>query len=123
MQKRGWLGDASVSALQATTLFDMAAPYYAWTRSHGDEQAHDGGSGIVDNIVPSESSGRTPLALADAAWMLGLVETVYESARHFGEQRTVTERWPGIVALIDFLASQTDPTLRVMRNQSIFGDW
>ena len=101
----------------------MAAPYYSWTRSHGDEQAHDGGSGIVDNIVPSESSGRTPLALADAAWMLGLVETVYESARHFGEQRTLTERWPGIVALIDFLASQTDPTLRVMRNQSIFGDW
>ena len=101
----------------------MAAPYYAWTRSHGDEQAHDGGSGIIDNIVPAESPGGKPLALADAAWMLGAVETVYQSARRFGEQRTVAERWPGIVQLIDFLASQTDPALNVMRNQSIFGDW
>jgi hypothetical protein len=98
----------------------MAAPYYAWTRSHGDEQAHVGGSGIVDNIVPGESkSGSKPLTLADAAWQLGLVETVYESVRHAGELRTLGERWAGIGALVDFLATQTDPALGVMRNQSI----
>ena len=125
-EKRGWLGDAAVSALQASTLFDMGAPYYAWTRSHGDDQARNAERaplGLIDNIVPSQDPDVGPPAgVIDAAWALGAVETVYQSVRHFGELRTLASRWGGMVALVEYLTNHTDPATKVMRSQSIFGD-
>lgn len=120
-EKRAWMGDGAVSALQASTVFDTSATYYSWTRSHGDDQAFNGHSGVVNNIVPAEVDSAP--SLIDAAWGLAVVEVVYQSVMHFFEDRTLKERYTDMKAFTDWLTSKTNISVGIMKDEWQFGDW
>jgi alpha-L-rhamnosidase len=120
-EKRGWLGDQASSALQATTVFDASASYYSWTRSHGDDQAMNGHTGVVNNIVPAEVNSAP--TLIDAAWGLAVIEVVYQSFTHFFEDRTLKERYKDMKSFVDWLTNKTNATVGIMKDQWEFGDW
>jgi alpha-L-rhamnosidase len=120
-EKRGWMGDAAVSSSSASLVFDMATPYYSWTRSHGDDQVFNGYSGVVNNIVPAEVN--SPPAIIDAAWGLAIIEVVYQSVIHFSEVRTLKERYKDMKLYVDWLTSKTNKTVGIMKDEYEFGDW
>ena len=62
-ERRGWLGDAQLSAETNMHNFDMGAPYTSFIQQINDQQ--DPESGAVGDCVPYYGHGKIP---ADPAW-------------------------------------------------------
>lgn len=117
-ERRGWLGDAQISAETQLHMFDMAAAYTAFVRSISDAQKHvcrffnrtyceaHGGYGVaglngtIPDVVPFYGHGRQQ---GDPAW--GAAYTLLPDwlDLYYRDDRLFSQHYAGIVAHLDQL--------------------
>ena len=119
------MGDGGVSAFQCVSNFNALSMYRSWTRSMMDNQiinaeAHPQVSGILATVVPAFTP---PLVTGDAAWSYAIAEVVYQLYHQYGATDIVIIMYQSMKNYFQFLVNQTDPTLGIMINQGIYGDW
>ena len=119
-EKRGWMGDAQVSALVAIWNFDMAAFYQSWIMSMRDEQKLFG-TGVVPDIVPSGGKGN-PSYRTDASWSSAYLLISLYVYQHYGNIRLIEDLYDGYKAYVDYLDSVTDNETGLLTFHK-YGDW
>jgi len=124
-EKRGWMGDGAVSAWQASTNFDVAAPYRSWTQSMLDIQARIASAsprtaGDVSAIVPP--GPWTPGAAGDAAWGQAISEVTFQMLTQYGDVTWATLMYDGVRAYFRYLVSVTNSSTGLSA-EATWGDW
>ena len=112
-ERMGWMGDAQITAEEATLNFDMAAFYTNFLRDIRDAQKPDG---EIPDTVP-HGYGEYP---ADPAWGTAYPTIAWTLWEQYGDRRILAEHYEGLKKYVEFLHSQApDNVLRIGR----YGDW
>ena len=115
-EKRGWMGDAQVTAPVAMWNYDMPAFYSNWIRTMSDVQK-DGKTGVVPDVVPQHAGGNT-----DATWSSAYPLISYYMYQHYGDRELIEERYTGLKQYVDYLTTTTDKTTGLLLYHK-YGDW
>jgi alpha-L-rhamnosidase len=112
-ERMGWMGDAQITAEEATLNFDMAAFYSNFLRDIRDAQKPDG---EIPDTVPHGYGGYP----ADPAWGTAYPTIAWTLWEQYGDRRILEEHYEGLKKYVEFLRSQApDNVLRIGR----YGDW
>ena len=112
-ERQGWMGDAQLTADEATLNFDMAAFYSNFVRDIRDAQGEDG---TLPETVP-EKYGNRP---ADPAWGAAYPVFCWTMWQQYGDRRILDENYDGLKKYFEFLRGRApDNVLRFNLN----GDW
>jgi len=112
-ERQGWMGDAQVTAEEATMNFDMAAFYTNFVRDIRDIQASDG---TITDTVPHRYGSRP----ADPAWGTAFPLICWTMWQQYGDRRILEENYESLKKYVEFLRSRApDNVLRY----SYYGDW
>ena len=122
-EKRGWMGDAQVTALVAIWNYDMAAFYSNWIRTMQDVQdynsLHHGTSkGLVPDIVPSGTARGT----TDATWSSAYMLISWYMYEHYGDVALLKRHYNGYKQYVDYLTTTTDNDTGLLLYHK-YGDW
>jgi len=112
-EKRGWLGDAQLTAESALDNFDMWQVYAKWLRDIADSQAADGN---VSGLVPTPFPGDCP----DPAWGTAYVTIPWLTYWHYGDPGLLSEHYDGMRRYVSYL---TASALDGLVPPALFGDW
>ncbi len=112
-ERQGWMGDAQVTAEEATMNFDMAAFYTNFIRDIHDAQGTDG---TVTDTVPHRYGSRP----ADPAWGTAYPQLVWYMWQQYGDRRILEENYQGVKKYVEFLRSRAPGNVL---SYSYYGDW
>ncbi|MGH9434750.1 MAG: family 78 glycoside hydrolase catalytic domain, partial [Terriglobia bacterium] len=112
-ERQGWMGDAQVTASEASMNFDMAAFYTNFVRDIHDAQGADGS---LTDTVPHRYGGRP----ADPAWGAAYPVICWTMWRQYGDRRILRENYAGLKKYIAFLGSHAPGNLLALGR---YGDW
>ena len=118
-ERRGWLGDAQLSAETVLYNFDAGAAYTNFIRNIGDAQ--DPKTGAVPDCVPWYGHGHLP---ADPAW--GTAYTLITAWVHeyYDDMRVIADNYDGIRAhLEEVRATAARDKWDGLLAFSLYGDW
>lgn len=97
-ERKGWLGDAQITAEEAMMNFDMAAFYANYLRDIGDEQSPDGS---LPSTVPHKY-GDMP---ADLGWEAAYPIISWYMWTQYGDRRVLEENEANLKKYAEFLES------------------
>ena len=97
-ERRGWLGDAQLSAETNMHNFDMGAPYTSFIQQINDQQ--DNKTGAVGDCVPYYGHGRIP---ADPAWGTAYTFLSDWVGKYYHDNQIFEEHYEGITAHLEEL--------------------
>ena len=100
-ERRGWLGDAQLSAETNMHNFDMGAPYTSFIQQIGDSQDP---SGTVQDCVPYYGHGQDP---ADPAWGAAFALIADWVGKYYHDDQIFSTHYSSIIAHIDNLINTT----------------
>jgi len=119
-ERRGWLGDAQLSAETAIVNFDMAAFYTKFLRDIRDSQlfVNPPGNGSLPDCVPWYRHGGLP---ADPAWSAAYPLITDWVSSYYADDSIVATHYDGIKSFMDAQVAQLDDdgVLSFAR----YGDW
>eukprot|EP01121_Diplochlamys_sp_Union-15-3_P007144 TRINITY_DN1797_c0_g1_i1.p1 TRINITY_DN1797_c0_g1~~TRINITY_DN1797_c0_g1_i1.p1 ORF type:complete len:940 (-),score=210.90 TRINITY_DN1797_c0_g1_i1:27-2846(-) len=118
-ERRGWLGDAQLSAETTIHNFDMSAAYTNFIRNIQDEQQYDNKNGNVGDCVPFYGHGGIP---ADPAWGTAYTLLWYWMYQYYGDTQILSQYYDGVKAHLEALVSNTNKTTGLL-TFSRYGDW
>lgn len=100
-ERRGWLGDASLTADEALFNFDLIKFYHNYLTSITDNQRSDGAITNVasssDYLIHPDWRGRFP---TDSNWGTALATITWHIYRHYNDKQTLIDYYDHIVAYI-----------------------
>ena len=99
-ERKGWLGDAQITADEAVQNFDMAAFYTNFIRDIGDEQAPDGS-------LPGTAPFRHGDLHADLGWESAYPILAWEMWKEYGDRRILEQNEAGIKKYVAFLRTHS----------------
>jgi len=114
-ERRGWMGDAALTAEEAMYNFHMSAFYTHWIDIINDDQNSDGST---TNTVPSlgDHSAGAP------NWQTAYPTLLSVLQRYSGDKDVVAKHWSSLQAYIAFFDGQYKKT--GLKNFMVgFGDW
>ncbi len=112
-ERQGWMGDAQVTAEEATLNFDMAAFYTNFIRDIRDAQKPDG---EIPDTVPHRY-GQYP---ADPAWGTAYPTLCWTMWEQYGDRRILEGNYEGLKKYVEYLRSRApENILRI----GYYGDW
>lgn len=117
-ERRGWLGDAQLSAHTNIYNFDMAAPYTSFIQQINDAQ--DPQTGADQDCVPWYGHGGEP---ADPAWGCAYTFLIYDMYKYYGDTTIVAEHYAGLKFYVDFLTTDCNYNQSYFCTSTIYGDW
>lgn len=121
-EKRGWMGDAQVTALVAIWNLDMAAFYSNWIRSMEDVQiynaVHHNTKGLVPDIVPAASAPSS----TDATWSSAYMLISWYVYQHYKDLSLLQRHYDGYKKYVDYLTTTTDNSTGLLLFHK-YGDW
>ena len=119
-ERRGWLGDAQLSAETNMHNFDMGAPYTSFIQQINDQQ--DPESGAVGDCVPYYGHGKIP---ADPAWGTAYTFLSDWVGKYYHDNQIFEEHYEGITAHLDELVttSKNNGGMGSLLSYSGWGDW
>jgi alpha-L-rhamnosidase len=102
-ERRGWMGDAALTAEAAVLSYGMGAFYTRWLDQMVDAQ--NMGDGSMPNFVP-------PLGTTDGApnWQTAYVMIIYVMLVHYGDFEIVFRHHHSLVRYFDFLETNYKKT-------------
>jgi alpha-L-rhamnosidase len=112
-ERMGWMGDAQVTAEEATLNFDMAAFYTNFIRDIRDVQDPDG---TITDTVPHGYGSRP----ADPAWGTAYPVLCWTMWQQYGDRRILEENYDGLKKYVEFLRSRAPGNVL---GYSYYGDW
>ena len=115
-ERKGWMGDAALTADEAYHNFDMPAFYTSFLDLIQDEQPLDPANSVPDT-VPYTWGGRQ----GDPAWMSAYPTILYGMYRYYGDTRVVQQHMDSIGAMLFSLAGIAKQNLANL--YSPYGDW
>jgi len=120
-ERRGWLGDAQLSAETTIHNWDMAAAYTKFIQDIRDSQVflYPQGHGAVPDCVPFYNHGGLP---SDPAWGTAYTLLYNWMYRYYGDQRILSEFYNGVQQYVESLFRQADPSTGLLLT-SLYGDW
>lgn len=115
-EKRGWLGDAADSDLEAMSNLDMQAFYTKWL---GDIRT----SAYPDNSLPSvaPAHGRTDWR-TDPAWGTAYPQIAWDAYVEYGSTELIETNYSQIKAWVDYLGTISDSDHIVVNSPTTWGD-
>ena len=120
-ERKGWLGDAALSADLSMFNFDFANVYRNHLDLIADEQFPNGGVAVTAPIgccpTPDGAPSGDPNWTTAYAWITWLL---YE---HYGDTATMAAHYDGIAALFDAVYSGWYPQRGLKQMIQQFGDW
>jgi len=114
-ERKGWMGDASLTVDEALYNFKLAPFYHNWAQNIRDTQGADGS---VPDTVPF-TYGSIP---ADPNWGTAYPTTVYAVYDHYADAVFVRDHYPNIKLWVDFLTAQVAKT-GIGKMYYHYGDW
>lgn len=120
-ERKGWMGDAALSAYEATYNYDMGALYSFFLRDIRDSQVdvfHPHPVGSVPDTVPY-AFGSYP---ADPAWGTAYPTIAHRVYQHYGDRRIAEGFYDGLAEYILNQASYVQQT-GLAKMYSYYGDW
>eukprot|EP01088_Endostelium_zonatum_P008986 TRINITY_DN2217_c0_g1_i1.p1 TRINITY_DN2217_c0_g1~~TRINITY_DN2217_c0_g1_i1.p1 ORF type:complete len:1125 (-),score=235.96 TRINITY_DN2217_c0_g1_i1:25-3231(-) len=120
-ERRGWLGDAQLSAETTIHNWDMAAAYTKFIQDIRDSQEflYSRGHGAVPDCVPYYNHGGLP---SDPAWGTAYTLLYNWMYHYYGDQRILSEFYNGVQQYVESLIRQSDASTGLLLT-SIYGDW
>ena len=112
-ERMGWMGDAQLTADEATHNFDMSGFYTKYLNDITDAQKEDGS---VSDVVPAYWE----LYPSDPAWGTATVVLPWTMYQHYGDTRILEQRYETMKRWVEFLRSQSKGDLI---EYGKFGDW
>ncbi len=112
-ERQGWMGDAQITAPEATMNFNMAAFYTNFIRDMLDAEGSDGS---LPETVPHRYGSRP----ADPAWGTAYPVLCWVMWRQYGDRRILEENYDGLKKYIGFLERWSQGNLLNVRME---GDW
>jgi alpha-L-rhamnosidase len=112
-ERKGWMGDAHVTAEEALMNFDMGAFYNNFLRVIRDEQDE---KGMIPDTVP-HSGGRRP---ADPAWGAAFPLIAWYMYQYYGDRQVLEDNYDGIKRWVDYLCTRAQDGII---DYSYYGDW
>jgi alpha-L-rhamnosidase len=103
-EKRGWLGDAQVSAHTQMQYWDMGAAYTKYVQDIHDSQTKIG-NGNLGDTAPWYPWGGTP---ADPAWGTAFTLLWYWSYVNFNDTRMLAEHYDAVKWYVSTLITQSN---------------
>jgi len=117
-ERRGWLGDAQLSAETNIYNFDMAGPYTSFVQQIEDSQESDG---KVQDCVPFYHHGKED---SDPAWGGAYVLLADWVGEYYADNEIFGRHYDGITAYVDHLTSLASKGgMDGLLTYSIWGDW
>jgi alpha-L-rhamnosidase len=114
-ERRGWLGDASLSVDAALFNFDLYGLYVNFLRNIADVQHADGS---IPDTAPYSVGGY----VADPSWAHAYPEITWRIYQHYNDTAVVRQHYIGIQAWVDFLTSQAKKS-GLANMYFAYGDW
>ena len=112
-ERFGWMGDAQLTAEEATYNFDMAGFYTKWMKDIKESQQEDGS---LPNVAPPYWK----LYPAEAAWASACLIIPWQLFLFYDDARILEENYEIMKNWLDFLGTMTEG--RLLRHGK-FGDW
>jgi alpha-L-rhamnosidase len=112
-ERRGWLGDASLSVDEALYNFDLIKFYLNFLNLIVDMQLADG---QIPDLVPGD------IYPADPNWGTALTTITWQLYRHYGDSKILEDYYNPIVAYVGYLQSVYNST-GLSNFRFRWGDW
>ena len=114
-ERRGWTGDAALTAEEAVLNYGMGAVYSRWLKQFADDQAADGGS---NNFVPA-------LGSSDGApnWQSAYPAIVWALYMYYGDRGAAEAHHDSLVRYYDHLEQLYRASTNLTAYATGFGDW
>ena len=114
-ERRGWTGDAALTAEEALYNFGMGAVYTRWLDEYVDDQTADGAS---NNFVPALGSG-------DGApnWQSAYPSIVWGLYNYYGDAGIVSAHYDSLAKYYDHLEALYNKSSKLANYATGFGDW
>ena len=112
-ERMGWMGDAQLTAEEATHNFYMPGFYTKYMNDITDAQLEDG---QVSDVIPTYWQ----LYPADPAWGTATVVVPWTLYQHYGDERILHEHYQTIRNWVEYLRSRSNGDLV---SYGKFGDW
>lgn len=114
-ERRGWLGDASLSIDEALFNFDLYGLYVNFLQNIADVQHEDGS---VPDTAPFSVGGYA----ADPSWGHAYPEITWRIYQHYNDTAIVRQHYLGVQAWVDYLTSRAQKT-GLGNMYFYYGDW
>lgn len=114
-ERRGWLGDASLSVDVALFNFDLYGLYVNTLRNIHDVQ-HDDGS------IPDTAPYSVGNSAADPSWAHAYPEITLRLYQHYNDTQIIRQHYVGIQKWIDYLTNRVDQS-GIGQMYFFYGDW
>jgi len=119
-ERRGWLGDAQLSAETTISNFDMAAFYTKFLRDIRDSQLFytPSNNGSIPDCVPFYGHGGLP---ADPAWSAAYPLITHWVANYYDDDNVISYHYDGVKAFMESQIRQLDSN--GILSFARYGDW
>ena len=112
-ERMGWMGDAQLTAEEATHNFFMPGFYSKYMNDISDAQLPDG---QVSDVIPAYWQ----LYPSDPAWGTATIVVPWTLYQHYGDARVLSERYDTMKKWVEYLRSRSEGDLL---SYGKFGDW
>ncbi len=114
-ERRGWLGDASLSVDAALFNFDLYGLYVNTLRNIADVQHADGS-------IPDTAPFSVGNINADPSWAHAYPEIVWRLYQHYNDTAIVKQHYAGVQGWVDYLTSRAEKS-GLGNMYFYYGDW
>ena len=114
-ERRGWLGDASLSVDAALFNFDLYGLYVNTLRNIADVQHADGS---IPDTAPYSVGNRQ----ADPSWAHAYPEITWRLYQHYNDTSIVKEHYIGVQGWVDYMTSRAEKS-GLANLYFYYGDW
>jgi len=114
-ERRGWTGDAALTAEEAVYNFMMGAVYTRWLLQYQDDQTSSGAS---NNFVPDLGSGA-----GAPNWQSAYPSIVWALYRYYGDVGPAETHHASLIKYYDNLERQYNASGGLLNYPTGFGDW
>ena len=122
-ERRGWLGDAQLSALTTIHNFDMAASYTKFIQDIQDVQQfyYSTNNGGLPDCAPWYHHGHDP---GDPSWTNAFTNLVYWMFKYYGDIKIIKQYYNSIKLQLKHIESELDLKTGLLPvNTNYHGDW
>jgi alpha-L-rhamnosidase len=116
-EKRGWLGDAGDTDVEAMANLDMQSLYAKWL---GDIRTSTNADGSVPSVAPDQGEGNR--FFTDPAWGTAFPQVVWDSYIQYGDATVLRDNYAGVKRWVDYLATISDSEHIVTKAPGSWGD-
>ncbi|KAL3908065.1 MAG: hypothetical protein SGILL_008626, partial [Bacillariaceae sp.] len=114
-ERRGWMGDAALTAEAAALSFGMGSFYTHWLDQMLDAQNPINGS--MPNVVPALSTTN-----GAPNWQTAYVMILWVMSVHYGDEQILFRHHEGMVRFFDFFEMNYNET-GLANFETAYGDW